>query len=271
MKFFDKIMPKIKNLFSIIKIFKNWPSCLLARARLMKEPYFICCLRKGIKYKIRSDSPYDRWIIHEIWEDKDYNIENFSIEDGDIILDIGAQIGVFSVFAAKHNHRGIIYAIEPFVENFKLLEENLRLNKINNVIPLCKAVSGENKIKKLYISNDNTGTHSFFSEKNERFIDVQTVSLKSIIENYNIYTIDFLKMDCEGAEYEILLNCPNEIIKMIKKIAMEYHNIDGYRNVLMLKEFLEKKGFKVLINVNMLYARRESGANNKMLQGAEIC
>ncbi|MDO8752056.1 MAG: FkbM family methyltransferase, partial [Candidatus Wolfebacteria bacterium] len=97
-------------------------------------------------------------------------------------------------------------------------------------------------------------------ETEERnIIRVETVSLDEIVQKNNIERIDFLKMDCEGAEYGILFNSSPKTIGMIQKISMEYHDMDNERNVNRLKTFLEQNEFTVTIaphGDSMLYAIR---------------
>ena len=70
--------------------------------------------------------------------------------------------------------------------------------------------------------------------------------------------IDFLKLDCEGGEYEILFGCSEETLKKIKKISIEYHNIDKKRNSEVLKAFLLIKGYKIEVDEvwGYIYAKK---------------
>lgn len=73
--------------------------------------------------------------------------------------------------------------------------------------------------------------------------------------DYGIERVNFLKIDCEGVEYEIFFTASHEILRRIDKIAMEYHELDADRNGLKMKEFLEHTGlFRVWINRSLLYA-----------------
>lgn len=83
-------------------------------------------------------------------------------------------------------------------------------------------------------------------------IIVQTISLEQFLNDNNINKIDFLKIDCEEAEYEILFNF--NLLSMVRKISMEKHDVDKNWNSVKLKSFLEKNGFKCLIKGYMLYA-----------------
>jgi len=142
-----------------------------------------------------------------------------------------------------------------------MLEKNIELNGLDNVVPINKAVSSEGGTREMVLYGESTAAHSFVytasSVKNR--INVETVSLGEFIKRNGIQTVDFLKMDCEGAEHEILSHCPPEVLRVVRKISMEYHEMDASRNLTSLKSFLEKVGFKVSVCVgggNMLYAER---------------
>lgn len=252
-------MLKLSLGLQVIKHFRNWPKYFLDHFNLIKSEFITYNLRNGIKYSVRSGT-VERWMINENWVHKIYTPEDFKIKRNDIVLDIGAQIGVFSVFASQLAKNGKVFSFEPVPENFELLKKNIRLNLISNITPINKAVSNKNGQENIFLSED-TACHSFFTNfsKVHRKIPVETISLNSFIKENKISRIDFLKMDCEGAEYKILFNSPKNVLKKIKKIGMEYHNIDDKNNVSILKEFLEENGFKVTIengNQGILYATR---------------
>ena len=213
-------------------------------------------LKTGAKYFSRAGTT-DFEIINEIYVVKEYNKLLGYLEKDSVVIDIGAQIGVFSVFAALKDGSVKIYSYEPFLPNYTLLEKNIKLNNLSKqIIPFNVGVGKKNEIRKFTISDKNTGGHGFYCKDSSESIQIKTISLKEVFENNNIKKCDFLKMDCEGAEYEILFNAPDSYLKKIKSITMEYHD-NG--NVVELKKFLEKSGFKVEVIGAMdglLYAYR---------------
>lgn len=89
--------------------------------------------------------------------------------------------------------------------------------------------------------------HSLYSnEKNGKYLEIKCISFKDIFDENKIERCDILKMDCEGAEFEIFYNTPGEYFKKIKEIRMEYHNIDENNNIKRLTEFLEGNGFVIV-------------------------
>jgi hypothetical protein len=114
----------------------------------------------------------------------------------------------------------------------------------------------------------NTGGHSVFGKgigEGESVL-VGKMCLASLFRKYRISRVDFLKMDCEGAEYDVLMACPKSALSKISRISMEFHNLDARRNGPALAAFLEKAGFEVGItqvskdvgHTGYIYAKRVS-------------
>ena len=242
----------IKTAIKIIKKIDNWHDYFLDLIQIKKEEYI---LKSGdLAAKVRPQTS-DRGIVNEIWANKIYTPKSFDIKQSDIIVDIGANIGIFSILAAKKAKNGKVFAFEPINKNFKRLNENIKLNNLKNIISFKKAVSNKNKKIELFISNDNEGGHSIYANltksKNKQIVNA--LSLKNIFKENNLKNIDFLKIDCEGGEYDILLNSKKEL-KKINKISMEVHNLNKEKNIKTLKKFLEENKFKIKTKKNMLYA-----------------
>ncbi len=234
----------LKKVIEIIKVVENWPLFLMDYFKLIGGGLLTYKLRNGIKFKTRAKTT-DFSLIYDICIRKSYLPKGISIKETDTVVDIGANIGVFSILASKYTKNNV-FAFEPVLENFKLLESNIRLNKAKNIIPIRMAIADKEGEKSLFISSNNPGGHSFhFKDECSKKIVVKTVPLKIFFEQYNFDRIDFLKMDCEGAEYEILYTSPKYILKKIRTIVMEYHEIDNCRNYNSLRMFFENNGFEI--------------------------
>ena len=250
---------KIKTALKAIAILKNWPIYFANYFKLTKKQYIFFKLKNGIVFKIRSKTN-DRVIFNQIWLTKTYIPRGFEIKENDVILDVGAHIGLFSILAGALAKKGKVYSFEPSLDNFNLLKENVEINKARNIELINKAVAGNSGMRGFALSPDDPAGHAIpYDETDRKKINVPTVSLDDFIRENNIKEIDFLKMDCEGAEYEIFFNCNQETLMKINKISMEYHDVDSERIVARIKEFLEKFGFGVFLQTvgdNMLYAKR---------------
>ncbi len=229
-------------------------------------------LPKGIKFKVRQGNREitDEDIIEEVWHSKSYTPRGFNIRERYTIIDIGANIGSFTVYAAKAAKKGRVYSYEPYPENLKLLKENVRMNGLKNVKISGFGVMGKRKKAKLYLDKTNDGGHSACN-RTKYSIKITCVPLKDIFDANNIGFCDFLKMDCEGAEYDILFNTPARYLGRIGKIALECHKHPEHKknNANRLKKFLRRAGFRIkfkpvesdLANTGMLYAKNTKAAS----------
>jgi len=141
-----------------------------------------------------------------------------------VVIDVGAQIGVFSVYVARRGpHRLTVHSFEPMSANFDLLRRNLELNLLTQVTPHRAAVTAREGRFRLFVSPDNTGAHSLFGSGSE-FEEVEGRSFNNLYDSLNVAQCDVLKLDCEGAEYEILLTATDDVLNRTGAIIMEYHD-----------------------------------------------
>lgn len=255
-------------LFSIktIRTFKNWPFYFLTNFGFLKGKKIEYHLRSGVKFLVPVD-PHSNFPIAEVWVYKTYTPPGFSINKKDIVVNIGAHIGNFSIYAALLAKQGKVYAYEPVPENFRLLNHNIRLNNLNNIVPFNLIVSaGSRRRKRIYLT-DSSGTSSVFGCQEQKYHSVKTIGLRDIFEDNNLKKINFLKIDCEGSEYDILFNTPKRYLSKIDRIAMEYHEGSYTKYKCQdLETFLRSHNFKVRvkasrsprgIRLGMLYAWRK--------------
>jgi FkbM family methyltransferase len=158
-------------------------------------------------------------------------------EKGDNIFDIGANIGYLSlIFARATGNNGKVLSFEPEEKNFNDLVENITLNNWTNIEPIKLAISNNKSQLKLFKSKDNNkGSHSTIFNPDildEDYELVETITIDEFIEIKSITKIDIIKIDVEGAEYEVL-DGMNRILSEIKPIIiMEINDpIQEKRNI----------------------------------------
>lgn len=153
-----------------------------------------------------------------------YALNGRIFSDGDVILDIGANVGVVSIFLAKQLPNCTIYAYEPATLNFNRLCANLELNGITNVVPVNKAVTADGRDISIHYNTDNLGGASaFVGIPPWQYVEpVPSVTLQGILDEHGIDRVALLKMDVEGAEHEILANC-GDLLDRVDFLAMEAH------------------------------------------------
>ena len=217
------LFSKLQIFLNSRKIFKNWYIYPKIYYGLTNSKFPIFETNSGLKIKIRKNST-DLMALTHVWLIGEYKRKKFEINDDDVIIDVGGHIGLFSLYASQFCKNGSIFTFEPMVENFDLLSENIKLNNLDNIKIFNLAVSNSNSSVKLYLNQDDAG-HSMFS-KSSKSVTVNSISLQQIFDNNNIDYCDFLKLDCEGSEYEIIKNLPTPYFKKIKKMIIEYHMAD---------------------------------------------
>ena len=205
------------------------------------------------RMKIRVNT-FDKQALYEVWKLKEYQTEHFTILPDDVIIDIGAHIGSFSVWAAQQAVSGHIFSFEPDPENYALLEENKNLNDLTNLSIFNSAVAEMRGQARLFTSDYHNMTHSFFEEGAHDNSLVDTLSLTDILQEYGLKKVHYLKIDAEGAEYQIILNTPAEVLRRIDKIFIEYHDYlnHGYTYKDLI-ECLADNGFQTRIGASAFH------------------
>lgn len=202
-----------------LKVYKKTQP-ILERNKKPKIPYsfrmanFLLSLAKSNIAQVQGHKMYLdpkdslSFSINGIWEETLTEYVKNEIQPNDIVLDIGANIGYFTlIFANLVGKNGKVYAFEPEPKNFSLLTKNVRTNGYNNVILENIALSDENKIIKLYLSKGNMGQHRIYPSKYTRkdFVSIKANTLDNYFKNDpNSKRVSFIKMDVEGSEMGVL-------------------------------------------------------------------
>src|SRR5215212_4109197 len=177
-------------------------------------------------------------------------IEHFTPKQGDIVVDIGAHMGRYTIISSKRvGANGKVVAIEADPSNFEMLNRNIKLNQLTNVIPLnYAAYSKETKIK-LYLPEVESGYtiyNTIMSNRartEDKFVEVSANTLDYLLQLNEITDVNWVKIDVEGAEFEVLKGASNVLSKS-KDIALliEVHGKDTYEPII---ESLRSYNFKI--------------------------
>lgn len=211
------MLPDLLLLPRVVAKFRNFHHYLLDARGWLKSDY-VLGLRTGLDIHVRAKKTTDvadAEIIKEVILLDEYDVG--SINPGDVVVDIGAQIGSFTLLAAQRARR--VYAFEPAAANYAQLEKNIALNRLSNVESFNQAVMARDGTARLFVSRTNEGAHSIMQTGES--VEVAGISLESIVER--VGAINFLKMDCEGAEYPIILDSPPACFERIDRILLELH------------------------------------------------
>lgn len=160
------------------------------------------------------------------------------IEEGDICLDLGANLGFFSLYALEKG-ASKVYAVEPVESTFNYLCKNT--NFTDKIKCINCAAGSETKNSIIRFAEEMSGCSTLTDMHNNtprNFIDenIKVVNINELLEKHNIDKIDFLKIDVEGFEYDILKELSREFLKKnVKKIAIELHNFKDKIDTLKYK------------------------------------
>jgi FkbM family methyltransferase len=187
----------------------------------------------------------------EVFCNKEYDCDLFSLEQNDIVLDIGSNVGAFIV-KAINNKCSKIYSCEPFTKSFSILENYF--GHFPQVILNNAAISNRTEEKSLILLHDSTTSGGNFLADNESISwhdrnkpqqKIQGYSFLDFIKKNNIEFVDYFKCDCEGGEHYIFTEENSDYIKNnVRKIAVEYHgHVDN------LISFFEKNNFEYQLSI----------------------
>ena len=239
-RFFLDIIKNAKYIPYIIWNIKNWPTFFLYYLGIKKGGGAFC-FRNGVV--IRDIEGSASGTIAVVFIRKHYG----SIIGKSVVVDIGSNIGVFAIYAAMSNSNIKIYAFEPIKANYDLLEKNISENNLRGrIIAFNLGISSKTEKREFYLSS--SAEHSLYNgdSYNSR-ISVDCLCLNDVLNYNSISKVDLLKINAEGAEYEILYSAPKECFDKIDEIRMEYHKQELDRhNLESLRTFLEGFGYKKL-------------------------
>jgi FkbM family methyltransferase len=152
---------------------------------------------------------------------------SFEIKTNDIVIDAGANVGVFTVLAALKASHGKVLAIEPERTNFDFLEDNLKANGLTNVILVNAALSNKTAEAELSLGNPGEGT-IMPTSSNRRRQKCSTLSIGNLMKTYQIDHVNFFKIDIEGAEF-LLFENPSWLAA-VDTVVIEIHQSFGDEN-----------------------------------------
>lgn len=165
-----------------------------------------------------------------------------------ITLDIGANVGNHSMLLAKHSEQ--VFAFEPVSQVYELLTKNIKTNNQNNITPFKLALSNTSGEKVIYLNEGNIGSsslHAFENASEEQLIN--TIEGDAFLTNQSIVkSIDFIKIDVEGFEGEVIEGLENSINSDRPVILMEW------RTPSTRLYFEERKLFKTIFKSYKIYS-----------------
>jgi FkbM family methyltransferase len=165
----------------------------------------------------------------------EYNLTTIKFRRNDVVIDVGANIGIVSLYLAKKHPDIHVIAIEPVPTTFSHLQENIVLNRVGNLTAVNCAVTRDGRDLRMIVhpghSGGSTGHIRGLTQPGHYNLTVQSRTLDAIFEEYVQDRCRLLKVDCEGAEYEILSSA--RCLDRVDYLGIELH----------YNQFLTSQGF----------------------------
>jgi FkbM family methyltransferase len=243
----------------ICRLWSNWPEYLFNYVLRRYRPTEYR-MRSGLR--VIDGTGTLPGTLAEVFVRKRYG----SVERFRTIVDVGANVGSFALYAAQSCPEARIFCYEPEQQNFSLLKQNLQINRLEGRVAAFQCgVGSSSGRRKLAVGISQLAAFDDLRQSaNYQLVDCTT--LGDIRTAHRLESLDLLKMNCEGAEYEILEACSNRDYEGILNIRLEYHNLDtGSRNGESLRRRLEARGYRIerftrrLADSGFIWATRAAG------------
>jgi FkbM family methyltransferase len=240
---------RLRYVLNAPRVYENWWAMPLPKLGIDT----VLRLRNGTRYHVRGGT-LDLSVVNEQAFSNPYLGSGYVTLDADsIVIDVGANIGDFAVMAARQCPAGRVVAVEPLRSAGRMIEAQARLNRLNNITWVHAVLSDRNGTSAANRLNSQYDTAAGAAEQ------VESRTLPQLMADHQLERIDLLKLDCEGAEWDILPSAES-VLPRVRQIAMEFHCERGW-TVEKLAKWLRSRGFAVRHTegpgMGLLWARRE--------------
>ena len=242
----------ISKFFNLVSNIRNWYLYTFQKEKRHSQQLEFITKPNSLKLPVDADNYA---VFKEIFIEDFYKINSILSNLGTqpLVIDIGANRGLFCAMMLSKKPGSKILAYEPLPENTVQLKKlkDLNADKTKGLQLFEKAVTGlpQSSIK-IFTGGADSGSiasiYQDFDSRNQIEIEVPATTLTDILQNLKDSRIDILKMDCEGAEYTILYNTPKETLLLVTTMLIEVHDLDTEnRNATSLEKFLVANDFDV--------------------------
>ena len=242
----------LRRYAQLIRIFSNWPLYFLTKLGWPKNKSLRLTTRRGLVIEVPG-------LLLNVFKDiflyEAYGLDRIlqQLPPQPVVVDVGANLGFFSLYALDLRPAARCLSFEPLLANHRRLEAQRQRNPQANWQVIRRAVSGSNGPVQIRAEADGTfsgsacvaapGTAPIPGLPHTEQIEAQT--LASAFQEHSLTVCHWLKMDCEGAEYDILYHTPEEILERIACISLETHpGREPDQHPLALRQFLQAHGFE---------------------------
>lgn len=227
-------MKPIARLSSFLRLLANikFPLSTLIKLKILgKENVFVHDKGSGVRMLASADSFQ---ILSETFYNRDYDVTEIEIRPGDLVIDAGANHGYFTCYMAAKGAK--VIAVEPAADNLEWLRKNIAANGFDKQVTIVpKALGTGRQSTSLYKIEGYAGA---LYATNEKYMQLQTkgysspplevtvpqCTLPDLFDTKELPNVRMLKLDCEGAEMEILSVLTPAEANQFDCIVMEFHH-----------------------------------------------
>lgn len=227
---------------SYFRTLRNWPD--VVRGHLTGSWPSQLVLRDDTRIDL-LDSAAEIWAFRSIFWEQCYECSLPPLRRDGVVIDLGANVGIFSVYAATHLvPQGRVFCVEPDPNCYQVLAKNTLQNGLRNMVPLNAALAATEGTANFWKGLDSLGGSLYEEIPASAPIAVPTITLESLLSE--VERVDLLKANMEGGEYD-LIDAPESCWRKIERVSIKYHEGGPGRkhSSRELAEFLKQNGFEV--------------------------
>lgn len=206
----------------LLRTFRNGPALIRAYRRGL--PAGEAVLWSGARLIHPPDRGGFVGTILEVWRDRVYTVGFYRPRDGDVVVDAGAHVGLFSLMVARENPRCRVVALEPFAENHACLEANVRTLGARNVEVYRKAVGSGSGVAAMRAVGTRSIDHVMGPADPNGDDAVEVVGLEGVLALAGVSKVALFKCDVEGSERDAFEAADPATLARFQRIALEYHD-----------------------------------------------
>lgn len=183
--------------------------------------------------------------LPESCETTNIYIERTLLSEGCCVFDIGAYCGASThAFSRVVGKKGVVYAFEPDPLNYGALLRNIQTHGLNNVMPIQKGIWSKKTTLEFLIEGNMGSSANLLLNRPGQTKMIEVTSIIDVVHDYDITRLDFIKMDIEGAEVEVLLSALSVLKRFNPKLIIEPHKVDGVNTIDKVCDLLIEADYK---------------------------
>jgi len=248
----------MKTLRAITPNFVKYPYGQLRSVfRKMTFPKTVSCKVRGVVIKVGVHSEIEQFRVdtYSTKEPETLDWLDENLRSDDVFIDVGANIGLYSLYAAKINPKCRVYAFEPAFQNFSDLCNNIVLNAVQNIIPCNFPLADREAFDLFYVSDIEPGSalHSFGEPSHykaeSRAISLQqgafSMTLDALVERYGMPQPALIKIDVDGIEDKIIKGAQNVLqSKQMRTTLLEW-SFRSDEDIARLEQTMKRLGYSL--------------------------